>query len=104
MRADVAVEHPGARRLRNHICRLHQRRHQWHDIGGLVVEQHGVGVPVGGVDRIAHADQIPADVVALPHGQTRQVAEEIAVDAVADIGRGEPGVHRLARDELRPGT
>src|SRR6266704_1194737 len=85
--ADMAVIHPGADIVRDHVRGNHLRRGQEYHVGPRTVHAYDIPVPVRGmeVETIAQANQVPAHVVAFVHGHHGHIAVKIAVDSHANI-------------------
>ena len=88
---DVAMEHPDARVIGNHVDSFHLRLHQRDNIGALAVVRYHVAVPVRSVNAelLAERDQIPANPLVFFHSHHLAGSVDVAVDRELGIGNGE---------------
>ena len=95
----MAMEHPDAGIVRDHVCHFHRRWQQFHHVRAMTVFQDRVPVPMRRVQvRFrAHPQQVPAHALALGHGHQRQVRENVTVDRVLLVALDEQQVAPIDR-------
>src|SRR6185437_2329896 len=90
---DMAMEQPGADIVGYHINNLAGGRQHLGGVDALTVMEHGIAVPMRGMDvvLVAEPGDVPAHMLAAAHGQAREIAVEQAVDRVLLVALDEPG-------------
>ena len=92
---NVAMEHPDARVVGNHVHSFHLRLHKRNDVRAFAVVQYDVAVPVRSVhaELFPKRDQIPANTFAFLHGHHWAGPVDVAVDRELGVGNGEARTH-----------
>jgi hypothetical protein len=85
---DMAMVHPLAGIVSQHVARFHACRQKFGDIGVCAIDFHEFAVPMRRmqINFVAHADKVPTDPIAFVHIQARQVGEDIAVNRMFEMG------------------
>ena len=99
MVVDVAVEHPGARIVRDQVQGLGGRGEDLDDVDPVAVLDQGDAVPMGRVkiDFGAHGDDVPADLLAEAHCVAGVVSPHQPVDPVHQVALDEAVVLGIDR-------
>src|SRR5579863_7381510 len=84
----MAMEHPGARIIGDHVHRDHLCLQEGNHIGTLAILQHDISVPMRGVKTkpLPETNEIPANTLTFFHGHGRPGSIDVSVNREFSIG------------------